>query len=387
MSTAITKRPTVDDRFGALKPGLFDLKLMWRFNESSYDTVISDFQTQFVNWIFENCNKPNFGSPDDFLVEQIKSRPPLLGYVEKDTSFVTKLTSEYLGASNHGVKSTLMDCISSTFSLEYEQYIQQNRNFGAFTFFDLDFRKFVRVNGRQVLTMTKVIPVEFNGGTSNYEVKFIFHRVYQDDPHSVYLSEIQCPTLDEAKQAAEEVATLAAIQQVADFQAAQQAATTRETLHAFHGCVPLQAAEGGSEDEDLNSLSSEDEDDTASIPGGQCLQRGSLSDDNSDTEHNSRVPFEKVPGVDTPASSGDSIISLEDWRNRATNGDLSIDEIQQLLREKKKAVQTPKKGTGKKARSNLTEAISLIKESYNLEANTELRDLIQKLELTKQFGL
>ena len=394
MSTAITKRPTVDDRFGALKPGLFDLKLMWRFNESSYDTVISDFQTQFVNWILENCNKPNFGSPDDFLVEQIKSRPPLLGYVEKDTSFVTKLTSEYLGASNHGVKSTLMDCISSTFSLEYEQYIQQNRNFGAFTFFDLDFRKFVRVNGRQVLTMTKVIPVEFNGGTSNYEVKFIFHRVYQDDPHSVYLSEIQCPTLDKAmkaaEEAAEEVATLAAIQQVeafeADedaaiqqveaFEADEQADDERETLHAHHNYVPLQAAGGGSEDED----------DTASIPGGQCLQRGSLSDDNSDTEHNSRVPFEKVPGVDTPASSDDSIISLENWRNRAQNKQLSIDEIQELLTDKKNATRHSN-GKGKHARSNLTEAIKLINVGYDLETFPGLRELIQKLELTTQFGL
>ena len=405
MSTAITKRPIVDDRFGALKPGLFDLKLMWRFNESSYDTVISDFQTQFVNWILDNYGKANFGSPDEFLGNQIVLRPPLLGCVKKNTSFVTRLTSEYLSTSDdEGVKFSLMNCIKTTFSLEYKQYIQQTRNFGDFTFFDLDFTKFVLVDGHQVLTMTKVIPVEFNGETSNYEVKFIFHRANEDDPNSVVLSEIQCPTLNEVKEAAKEAAKEDAIQQVADLIAAEDAAEEaaiqevadlisaeqsdemRETLHAHHNYVRLQAARGGSEDEDLNSLSSEDEDYTASIPGGQCLQRGSLSDDNSDTEHNSRVPFEKVPGVDTPASSDDSIISLENWRNRAQNKQLSIDEIQELLTDKKNATRHSN-GKGKHARSNLTEAIKLINVGYDLETFPGLRELIQKLELTKQFRL
>lgn len=400
MSTAFTKRPIVDDPNGALVPGPFNFKLMWRFNESSYDTVISDFQTQFVNWILDNYGKANFGSPDKFLGDQIVLRPPLLGCVKKNTSFVTRLTSEYLSKNEGGVKSSLMSCIKTTFSLEYKQYIQQTRNFGDFTFFDLDFNNFVKVDGHEVLTTTKVIPVKFNGDTSNYEVKFIFHRVNQDDPHSVYLSEIQCPTLNEVKEAAKEdaiqqVADLIAaedaakedaIQEVADLIAAEQSDEMRETLHAHHNYVPLQAAGGGSEDEDLNSLPSEDEDYTASIPGGQCLQRGSLSDDNSDTEHNLRVHFEEVHGVDTPASSDDSIISLENWKNRATNGDLSIDEIKKLLTDKKNAIRRSN-GTGKKARSNLTEAIKLIKEGYDLETFPGLRELIQKLELTTQFGL
>ena len=128
--------------------------------------------------------------------------------------------------------------------------------------------------------------------------------------------------------------------------------------------------------------------------GGQCLIREESSDTDSNNEHPTGNSNSEVPGVDTSASSDDSIISLDNWKNRAETGTLSISEIRSLLTIKKTAASRPKKGNrkGTHANKSLTRAIRLIKTGLinvgrDLGEDTELINLIDELGLKEQFGL
>ena len=415
MTTALELPIVRDGLFAALKPGLFDLKLLWRSYPEHYNDVIEKFQNDFMNYFkqFTGCNKPLI-----YLEKQILARPALLGDQTKGNSFILRMTEHFV------VQQTpdLFSAIQVLFKLEYTNYLTMKRNFGCTTFFDLDPKQWVTNQEDNVpfQAIVKVIPITYYGIRDNYLVTFVFRQAINKygkiDPNTAYISEILCPDFDLDKADAEAAEADEAIRQVKELETNRSVRfelpaagggdsndeNDSQPIIASHSSEDEPEAESDDESEAEAEAESEAEpeaepeadsdlellpdENTASNNGGQYLQQGlsnsvgKLPTGNSDTE---------VPGVSTPASSNNSIISLENWRNRAMNGKLSIEEIIDLLRKKKTAASTSKKGNrkGKNANSNLNEAIDHIKKGYDLYENIELRNLIDELKLTKKFGL
>ena len=489
MTTAL-ELPTVHDGpFAALKPGLFDLKLLWRSNPEHYDDVITKFQDHFMTYFFEYLkSNNNVILPLKFLEKQISMRPALLGDQKKKNSFILRMTKRYMVQPTYHSFSA----IQVLFKLEYEKYLKMKRGFGCTTFFDLNPNDWVtnKENGLLFQEIVKVIPIRYNSEIEeNFHVTFVFHQAMNDDgtsnPNSAFISAINCPTFVEFKKDADKAAE--AIRQVNEFKANRSVCfkppaagggnsdeeNDRPTIPAYHSSDDVDAnelfgvvvpnehedesddeyeaeqesddeseaeqesddepeadadadadaepeADSDSEDESNDEPEAEakpeavtpptyaevtrtrngntdsytvvpansdsdldplhEEDDTASIIGGQCLQQGSSDSDNELPSGANLDNLNEVEGVDTHSSTGtsDSSDSSGKWLDQAHEGTFPIDELKVKLREtfdKKATTTQPTKQQKKRQRKQINDIKYCITDKYNLDFQDVCEDL------------
>ena len=400
----------VDDFYGALKKSTFNFNLLWWFYQNHYDKVIDEFQSNFINF--------------------------RLGYVQNNNSFIYRLTTFYLMLVGNNEKEMILDLIKIVFKLEYEFYLKQKRKFGEFTFFDLSSKSWIFKNGKFIINIIKVMTIN----DKNYEVTFEFGAPTYGNQKTCFLNEVYSHEYEIDKNASNQHLNQTTnsndddnddhdydpllippdVSHVAGggntilpFDSSNTSKNvsfglnndtySEEDVHSDNDEVSITEAQdddeiSGTEEqdndgvldtEDDSGLNNENDEDInqndlsrtirhkdASNKGGQCLIRDSNVTEHYDADSDNSYQNE---------SDLDTAIFLN-WKTKLQDGKIPINHLKIILSYKKE------KATCPKGRKRFTEAINLIKTTFNLQNKEDKRtidaiQMIKELDLLKQFEI